>query len=1328
MAQSNLGPQDFIKDAFTPQIAVMCTQAVRKCCEKNHLDFTELLQPFSKLTNDVSYKDSTGIVTTVKNLKLAFFDVKSRPPQTTLARKLLNSSVGEAPKPRMKIYETKNYQFEIPQSTPWFESWKETFLKVQYPSDHEFTKHFLGCLLVVSSTDDHPVEAMIQLTQNLNDLQNVIDPGKLPKWFNSDVFKYYIILHDNVEGEISVATSAFESLKTSYGAPNCFLLKMNSRTPGQNNQEHLADPWCQFLNNKIDIECYQTSSDDSPDLRQHSLEVGQEANELKNTNYHPLSPELEYNMNDLDMEKDESAFKSVEKWSHGVCLSVDDIEQIKAMIYELTKLCLIPYLEKQLAILNDCVANKKGMSKSLLSATKRWFTANKPTASTTSVNNLIYPLDSPELQIRKLADLYFMFGNYSAAFQAYHSAKRDYNADQAWLYYAGALEMASLAAFMANESSRKTYDYMEEGITTYLVTCKLPQFATRATILSFECLKFKQLYGETAHQLIRMTSEDSDLRSALLLEQASYCFLQSNMFRKYAFHMVLAGHRFFKAAQKKHSLRCYKQAYQIYENTGWALAADHIHYTIGRLANNLQKFDEAVISFAKLLTGESKQSASQQGTFLKEYLTILEVKLKMDDSKDMPILPVPEVNNSLIKVLVGPTKPLSTPGKVPAEGIHFNSSKDSNSESRWHKLEEMLLLEEPGNVPLIFKPMATLYSATAMNANTPLAIINEPIQVSVQLSNPLQTILQLKNLYLLWNYRNDDERVSNLEINENSDKYIKTYVTKSIIIQGGSMQDLILNLTPLVTGDVTITGLCYTLMDSNNNADSISIKGKKEFNVSSNSSLIKHINLKVVPYAPCLQMIFSDINLEFLSGELQRVSVDLQNTGSVPLKNIMIATSVPHLLSNCELKPNVKEYTVSDGDSIQIKDKLARKNHITTIPLPDNILESGQTISFHIWIKAPSDKGPSIVDLLTYYENIDSKSVPRYRLIRHSWNLSVQESISVEVSTQTSYNSSVAENLALALKTTNLNRIHNTISTEITLLNIALVSNNWILTKDIVTPKYINLNSQESAHILIKAKRKVHQDNQYSSIPLSSDKAELPHLPTALRVFARKSHETLLNSFQNNFKYKTRDGTLILEWKALVSDGSERRIVHGQTCVPVEIIRGEQQLDALISDTVIDLNSSLTEEDRSIENAKKQVTYNLLYPPVVTHNFKNRSTCVVPVTLVLHSIIENDIIIMINTIDPSLKTDTNVNRLNKSNLSNSQAASNFSWVSSGKIIRTLRPLTTSSVKLSVIVVSPGTFDLGANLGIYCSALGADHIPVLQLYEVPSSLIVVDSYS
>ncbi|KAF7286967.1 hypothetical protein GWI33_002813 [Rhynchophorus ferrugineus] len=1330
MSQCKQSPQEFIKDVFTPQIAVMCTPAAEKCCEKNNLDFTELLQPFSKLTNDTTYKDPSGATTLIKNLKLSFIDFNLRPPQTVLAKKLLNSSVSEAAEPKTKLHEVKDYKLEIPASTPWFESWRDTFMKVQYPSDHEFTKHYLACLIVVSSNDNNPVEAVIHLVQNLNQMQNSNSTGKLPKWFSANTLKYYVILHDNTDGNSTIANEAFNSIKSSYGIANCFLLRMNSRPPGASNNEHLPDPWSQFLNGKIDTKSYQVTPECSPGPTRHlSLEIGQEANENKSLNYHPLSPEVEdLTVLDHDTDKEEQLSKRKKSWSHGCCLSVDDIEQIKSMIYEFASACLLPYIEKQLASLYDSISYKKGMSKTLFSATKRWFSTNKSGTSVVAINNLIYSTDSPELQIRRLGDLYFMFGNYNSAFQAYHTAKRDYNADQAWLYYAGALEMAALSAFMINESSRKTYDYMEESITTYLNTCKMPQFATRATILSSECLKSKQLYGEAAHQLIRMTSEDSDLRSALLLEQASYCFILSNMLRKYAFHMVLSGHRFSKAAQKKHSLRCYRQAYEIYENTGWNLAADHIHYTIGRQANNLQKYDEAVESFSKLLTKDSKQTNQQQGTFLKEYLTILQSKLQKDGLDEIPELPVPELNNSTLKVLVGPTRPLSTPGKIPAMGISFDSCEDSAAESRWHKLEEMIISEVNGASPLIFKPMITLYTTSTLEKNIPIAIINEPIQISIEFSNPLQTVLLLKDIYLMWSYESESNSITNKVLNEHVDKYIKTFITKSVIIQGNCKQDMVLSLTPLVTGKLTITAICYTLSGSTATTENIIVKGKKIINISTNASIVKPITVEIVPYAPRLQITFSEINLELLAGELQKVSVQLQNTGSVPLKNVLFATSVPLLLES-ELKVNHKEYTFADSENPQLREKLARKNHIITLPLPNNQLENGQNISFDIWLRAPHQKGPASIDLLTYYENINPKSTPKYRLIRHSWNLSVQESISIDVSPQTSYNSTTEEELALALKATNLNKITNAISTEITLLKVCLLSNNWVLTKDMVTPQYIILNSQESAHILTKAKRDVRENSQYSYISLTTDKISIPYLTTALLSFARKSDKALLNVFESAQEFrKIKDGSLILEWKALVYDALNRRVVNGHTCIPIEVNRSDMmQLERFISNSMVDLNSAVDTADRAVERAQSQVFYNLLHPSIVKHNFKITKSCVVPVTLVLHSIVKNAIQVTVNTVDRKNK-QTNTTKTFKSNSLSLSASNHFCWLSNGKILRILHPLTTTTVQLSVIVANPGTFDLGANLAVFCNRLQKDVNPILQLCEVHSALIVIDSNS
>lgn len=74
---------------------------------------------------------------------------------------------------------------------------------------------------------------------------------------------------------------------------------------------------------------------------------------------------------------------------HGLCLSTEDIEQVKLFLHEFSKLCLLPYIEKQIQQLSDVISNKKGVSRSLFSATKRWFNPNKPGASSVAVNNLM---------------------------------------------------------------------------------------------------------------------------------------------------------------------------------------------------------------------------------------------------------------------------------------------------------------------------------------------------------------------------------------------------------------------------------------------------------------------------------------------------------------------------------------------------------------------------------------------------------------------------------------------------------------------------------------------------------------------------------------------------------------------------------------------------------------------------------------------------------------------------------------------------------------------------------------------------------------------------
>ena len=50
-----------------------------------------------------------------------------------------------------------------------------------------------------------------------------------------------------------------------------------------------------------------------------------------------------------------------------------------------------------------------------------------------------YMSDAPELYQRKLGDLAFLVQNYELAYTNYHAAKRDFNGEHAWFYFAGAL-------------------------------------------------------------------------------------------------------------------------------------------------------------------------------------------------------------------------------------------------------------------------------------------------------------------------------------------------------------------------------------------------------------------------------------------------------------------------------------------------------------------------------------------------------------------------------------------------------------------------------------------------------------------------------------------------------------------------------------------------------------------------------------------------------------------------------------------------------------------------------------------------------------------------
>lgn len=1430
MAQCKLTPHEFIQNAFSPLIAAMCSPLVDQACQKNNLSFVEMIQPFCKLNTEAHFREPSGGVIPVRNLRITVLDVNARPPQPTLARKFLNESVSFASSERNYPINIGDQTVEIPASAPWFEAWRETFLQVQFPSDHEFTKHFLGCMLVVSSAENNPLDMLVHMGQQLQQLQNVT-PAKLPKWFCPDVLRYYVLLHDVSGSASEKAEVVFDKMKTTYGANSCYLLQINSRVAGHKEDlSHLPDPWCQFLTRQHDSQDASdhdssprtpaevggvtgmpscVSADVSCDSASpteviksgSALEVAQEAGENSPVpvTHHPLSPDADVrdcvvvnsdeklqnevlsppcHINDNVWAGHSSAGTNSSAVQHGNCLSASDLERLRLFAQDFCLKSLLPFVEKQIQLLSDIISNKKGVSRSLFSATKRWFGTNKPgtPGANIPVNAVIYSTDSPELQLRRLGDLCFMFGHYTLAFQAYHSAKRDFSADQAWLYYAGALEMAALSAFMQGEPTRKAQEYMEESISTYLNSCKMPQFATRATLLSTECLKGRSLYGEAAKQFIRMTSEDSDLRSALLLEQASYCFLKSTrprMARKYAFHIVLAGHRFSKAGQRKHSLRCYKQAYQIYENRNWSLAEDHIHFTIGRQAAYLKQISDASLSFSKLLTPASKQSAPQQSAFLREYLTIQQQLMaeKCNMLDNLTVLPLPVVDNDSIKVLLGSltSTPSSESALVYATGVKFEDDQFDNR--RWSKLEETLVTEAQGSLPMIFRPTLQLFSNETVNTSKPIGIVGEPIHVRIILTNPLHIPLPLLNVHLLWKFKNGEREVNNESSRSTKHAEIETQCIDAVVVKPDSDEEVILSIIPNCVGELNITGVAYHLTNTaiqqlpeqtTNNAPSIiTIPGKQVFSVRCPRAKItkdkgsqdvsdKRLEINIVTSAPCLQVSFQNLSSEMLCGEMQKVNMRFKNIGSAALSNLYLTSSIPELIS-------CTGYPVCDTGQ-------GTTPEVIKISLPGGQLAPGQKHVESMWLRAPDYRGITNLEIMFYYENNNTKCIPRYRLVRHSWEITVLGSVQcMSVATHSCVASTEESNqvLNVALQVKNVNQVHDPILTEVSVSQVSLVSKTWQLCGKIAVPKGVKLQAQESVHFVFSACRQRHGSERaelFSDLSIEdhvdniTSASESPYVDfynrhrarvisnTAADETAEVSRSSVASQLDNDDTSSLEEAlninaTLILRWQIEIKNGKgTKRMALGQHHLILEKIAVSSVTPA--DDPKVPLPSEIegplrmfapddssyksvtSEKYPSIDVLQRLVVHNIRHSPKVCHDFSVSRLCFVPVQLQLQNCSDTSLVIRVNV------SESRSSSSSKNKLYSPHSSSTFHWVGLAGSCTELSPHDSTSVSLCAVVTGPGTFDLGSSVEVWCRACGAPEADnVAQVWRVESAVVV-----
>lgn len=1017
-------PQDWIQDYYSPILSLLASQDAELIANKNNLTFTELLAPFTKLGSDVTIKDADGTNYNVHCLHVQLQDLK-KDSQKLVNQKLMFDRISEENcEPDEMV--TKHFEqltLDAPGFTVWFDIWMKLYLWSLPVADQEYLKHPFGCIFVVSTACPDPVDQFRTLVQNQQKRQHSQSGGLTP-YFAPNIIKIYVLVHESSSGVTEMkAQNMFTQVQNAFESTSCHFLELNSRNDNEPDDsstkvtDRVGDYWLQFSHRFNTLELRRDSGISTIN---NSTNSPIESSTTDRADFeHPLAD------NDLSAPP-QQIIKLTQATPSSIAgyLSTSDIDRIRTMMRELVIKSIIPFAEKQIKLLHEVVVNRK--SRSLFSGAKRWFGSNKGGAG--AGTSPVYTKDAPELQIRKLADIYFLMKMYKCSYNHYYIAKKDFQADEAWPYYAPAVELTALSMFMLSGSEQgKKYrpDYMEDAITKYLTLCQTPEFAVRATLFDALCLKQQGMFIEAAKCYIRMTNELSDLRSAMLLEQAAYCFLLASppSIRKYGFHIVLSGYRFAKTGRcKEHAARLYRQGAQVYDGKGWLLSSEHILYSLGHQKFMLKDFSNSSEFFNNLMSVSSGRNSLQQMVHLREYLLVHHARYKEDQA--VVVISVPHILSKQISVRI--------------------SESSNKCGQNWQAVERTICEGISGSFSIATTTTQPLFNDTTNNRLKPQGVVGEKIFVKVPFVNNFNTPLLLRKSFLLWKFTDADGNVfSNDKRNGQESEQIEATTLEEITIEGNTAVHVNLQIVGHSTGILNIIGVEYSLkaLFAHREPTDHQIRGKQYFQISGpRLNTVKDHKTKIIygddfrltvilgPPQPLLSARLKTPDSLF-SGELRCIELEMKNTSSVSMQNIHLVTTHPGLLSfgksrqqplyefpllaNSEPPMRV---VMNDGSISQVYLDLM------SVPLPANMhgkLSSGTSINIPIWIRGQVCGEKMEEDLYFYYENADCReSKFLHRLLHVPLSVKILPSIEATATRQSLSDQNIesGSNLIIRLK------------------------------------------------------------------------------------------------------------------------------------------------------------------------------------------------------------------------------------------------------------------------------------------------------------------------
>lgn len=259
-----------IQRAFVPHVAVLADAETEALVRGKGLDggFLELLRPFGEqVPGKVTIRDSIGASKSHDDFGVRFVGVEDAYPDLRGGQRVSTDStrrprrtggdVSQIEEVVDRHLQYSEFNHHDPNAdymnkgepgahvegagSPFYTLYLRRLLSGLPIVPHETFAHPVAGIIAISSSNPHPIEELRRLYNRQHD-----GDLRFPQWVENDFLRYYVLVHDEENGDIAKSNQTFDSMKRHFGL-HCHLLRLKSQECIPSDDDSVRLPTCEWM-------------------------------------------------------------------------------------------------------------------------------------------------------------------------------------------------------------------------------------------------------------------------------------------------------------------------------------------------------------------------------------------------------------------------------------------------------------------------------------------------------------------------------------------------------------------------------------------------------------------------------------------------------------------------------------------------------------------------------------------------------------------------------------------------------------------------------------------------------------------------------------------------------------------------------------------------------------------------------------------------------------------------------------------------------------------------------------------------------------------------